>query len=229
MAFVRSALFALLLYVGSVPIVGLGGLLSLVWSPAIHGTVHLWGRYVRWLIEHVLGIRIVTRGTVPHRAVIVASKHQSAFETLISLSLWDNPAVVLKAELLRIPVWGYIARRHGAIPVDRDASTKAMRTMLRAAEAAVARDRPILIFPEGSRMPYGEAPPLKPGVAGLYRLLKLPVVPLALDSGRLWPRQSFVKRAGTVTLAFGEAIPPGLPREELEARLHAAINTDPTA
>jgi 1-acyl-sn-glycerol-3-phosphate acyltransferase len=228
MAFIRSALFTLLFYLGSVPIVLFGAILSVFRASAIQATAKLWARYF-WLLLPVLGIRVVIKGEIPQHAVIVASKHQSAFETIATLYLWKNPAVVLKAELMRIPFWGYIARRHGAIPVERDASTKAMRTMMRAAEAAIAEDRPIVIFPEGSRFPPGETPPLKPGVAGIYKLLKLPVIPVALDSGNVWPRRRFVKRPGTITLHFGELIPAGLDRRELEARLHAAINRDPTA
>jgi 1-acyl-sn-glycerol-3-phosphate acyltransferase len=82
----------------------------------------------------------------------------------------------------------------------------------------------VLIFPEGTRVAPGEQPPLQPGFAGLYKQLGLPVVPVALDSGRLWPRNSFVKRPGIVTVRFGEPIPPGLPRAEIEAKVHAAIN-----
>ena len=223
MAVIRSTLFALFFYLGSLLIVPTGALLSLVWEPAIRGTARLWARWF-WLLLPILGIRVVIRGEIPQHAVIVAAKHQSAFETIATLYLWDYPAVVLKAELMRIPFWGYIARRHGAIPVERDASTKAMRTMMRAAEAAIAEDRPIVIFPEGSRVPVGAAPDLKPGVAGLYKMLKLPVVPLALDSGKVWPRNAFVKRPGTITLDFGEEIPAGLDRREAEARIHAAIN-----
>jgi len=223
-SFLRSTLFALLFYLGSVPIVIGGALLSLVWRRAIQSTAKLWASYFWWLARHVLAIRVVVKGEVPQHAVIVASKHQSAFETIATLYLWDNPAVVLKAELMRIPFWGFIARRHGAIPVERDASTKAMRSMMRAAEAAIADDRPIIIFPEGSRVPVGEAPPLKPGVAGLYKMLKLPVIPLALDTGKVWPRRSFVKRPGTITFDFGEPIPAGLDRKEAERRIHEAIN-----
>jgi 1-acyl-sn-glycerol-3-phosphate acyltransferase len=223
-ALLRSTLFTLLFYLGSVPIVGGGALISLVWRPAIWHTARTWADWFWWLAHHVLAIKVVVKGKVPQHAVIVASKHQSAFETIATLHLWNNPAVVLKAELTRIPVWGYLARRHGAIPVERDASTKAMRSMMRAAEAAIADDRPIVIFPEGSRVPVGEAPPLKPGVAGLYKMLKLPVVPLALDTGKVWPRRSFVKRPGTITFDFGEPIPAGLDRKEAERRIHEAIN-----
>ena len=96
--------------------------------------------------------------------------------------------------------------------------------MLRAASAAIAEGRPIVIFPEGTRVPPGAQPPLQPGFAGLYRALGLPVVPVAVDSGRLWPRGKLVKHAGTITMRFGAPIPPGLPRAGIEARVHAAIN-----
>jgi 1-acyl-sn-glycerol-3-phosphate acyltransferase len=96
--------------------------------------------------------------------------------------------------------------------------------MLKAAKAAVAAGRPILIFPEGTRVPHGERPPLRPGIAGLYKSLGLPVVPIALDSGRLWPRRSFVKRPGVITMRVGEIIPAGLDRDEIEKRIHTAIN-----
>jgi 1-acyl-sn-glycerol-3-phosphate acyltransferase len=130
----------------------------------------------------------------------------------------------MKSELGRIPLWGRLTRAYGIIPVDRDGGGAALRKLLRAAGEAVAEGRPIVIFPEGTRVSPGERPPLEPGFAGLYRALNLPVVPVALDSGRIWPRRSFVKRPGVVTMRFGEVIPPGLPRREAEARVHAAIN-----
>ena len=96
--------------------------------------------------------------------------------------------------------------------------------MMRATAAAIAEGRSIVLFAEGTRVAPGERPPLQSGFAGLYRALKLPVVPLALDSGQLWPRRAFIKRPGIVTFRFGETIPPGLGREEIEAVVHAAIN-----
>jgi len=98
-----------------------------------------------------------------------------------------------------------------------------MRGMMRDAKVAVEQGRAIMIFPEGTRVKPGETPPLKPGFAGLYRMLGLPVVPVATDSGLVWPRKG-LKRPGVVTLRFGEVIPPGLPRAEAEARVHAAMN-----
>jgi 1-acyl-sn-glycerol-3-phosphate acyltransferase len=146
------------------------------------------------------------------------------YETLEYLLLLDNPAVVVKRELADVPLWGAIARKQGVIPVDRTGSAQALRVMLRAARAAVAARRPIVIFPEGTRVAPGEQPPLRAGFAGLYRALDLPVIPVALDSARVSPRRSFVKRPGAVTFRFGDPIPPGLPRAEAEARVHAAIN-----
>jgi 1-acyl-sn-glycerol-3-phosphate acyltransferase len=96
--------------------------------------------------------------------------------------------------------------------------------MLKAGREAIAEARPVIIFPEGTRVPHGEMAPLRPGVAGLYRALNLPVVPVALDSGCLWHRRRFVKHAGIVTFRVGDVIPTGLPREEVEARIHAGIN-----
>lgn len=117
-----------------------------------------------------------------------------------------------------------IARREGVIPVDRAGSAKALRRMMRAATAARDSGRSILIFPEGTRVAPGEQPPLQPGFAGLYKALDLPVVPVALDSGRLWPRNSFLKRPGIITIRLGDPVPAGLPRAEIEARVHAAMN-----
>lgn len=224
MALLRSLLFTLLFYLGSVPIVLYGALLGYFSERVVMATARFWAGFFRFLVRHVLGIEVVIHGTVPQHGVIVAAKHQSAWETIATLYLWERPAVVLKAELMRIPFWGAIARRHGVIPVDRAGSASAMRTMMRAAEKAIAADRPIIIFPEGTRTRIGEAPPLKPGFAGLYRHLKVPVVPVALDSGAVWPRRKFVKRPGRITLVFGEPIPPGLDRKTVEARVHAAIN-----
>jgi 1-acyl-sn-glycerol-3-phosphate acyltransferase len=164
-------------------------------------------------------------GDLPKGPVLVAAKHQSMFETIEMLLLLDEPAVVLKRELADLPGWGFVARRYGVIPVDRDGGAAALRRMLKAARDALAQGRPIVIFPEGTRVYPGEHPPLQPGFAGLYSALKLPVIPVALDSGRLWPRRGFVKRAGTVTFRFGEPIPAGLRRQEIEQRVHAAINS----
>jgi 1-acyl-sn-glycerol-3-phosphate acyltransferase len=137
--------------------------------------------------------------------------------------LTNLPVMVMKKELADIPLFGFMTRRYGVIPVERSAGAKALRNLMAEGQAAIAAGRQVIIFPEGTRVRPGETPPLRPGFAGLYRALGLPVVPVAVDSGRLWGR-GWVHHAGTVTFKVGEAIAPGLKRDEIEARVHAAIN-----
>ena len=224
MALVRSALFAFVFYGWTVFAVLLSFPISLLGTRALRGWAHLWVGFHRWCAAWLLGIRSRVEGAIPTGPALVAVKHQSMYETFEIILMLNEPAVVLKRELIAIPLWGWVVRRYGVIPVDRAGGGKALRQMMRAAEQAIAEGRPIVIFPEGTRVPPGEAPPLQPGFAGLYRALKLPVTPVALDSGRLWPRHRFVKQAGIVTVRFGAPLPPGLPRGEIEAAVHAQIN-----
>jgi 1-acyl-sn-glycerol-3-phosphate acyltransferase len=224
MAAFRSFLFALIFYGGTVPAVLFSFPISLLGTKAVRWWAHQWARFHRLCARYLLGVRTRIEGTPPRGACLVACKHQSMFETLEMILMLDEPATVLKRELADIPLFGWVTRRYGVIPIDRKGGATALRRMMRAAELAIAEGRPIVIFPEGTRVAPGETPPLQPGFAGLYRALKLPVVPVALDSGRLWPRGRFVKRPGIVTMRFQDEIEPGLPRAEIEARVHAAIN-----
>ena len=190
-----------------------------------------WARGSLWLARVLLGIRYEIRGqenlpaNMQESPVIIACKHQSTFETILFNIVVPRPAIVLKKELLNLPFYGWYSRRMGAIPVDRKGKTAAMRRMLRTAEAAVAQGRPIVIFPEGSRTAPGVKGMFHPGVAGLYRHLTLPVVPVALDSGLYWPRRQMVKKPGTIVVEYLPAIPPGLPRPEFMDTLAARIDT----
>jgi 1-acyl-sn-glycerol-3-phosphate acyltransferase len=224
MAAIRSALFALVFYAGT----ALAVLLALAALPlgrrALRKVAEGWALFHHLCAAWILGIRTRTEGEVPRQPVLVAAKHQSMFETIDVVVLLGSPAVVMKQELADIPLWGRAARLYGMIAVDRRGGAAALRRMLQAASEIIAEGRPIVLFPEGTRVAPGERPPLQSGFAGLYRALGVPVVPLAVDSGRLWPRRGFVKRPGVVTMRFGDPIPPGLPRKEAEARVHAAIN-----
>jgi 1-acyl-sn-glycerol-3-phosphate acyltransferase len=221
---VRSAAFALVFYSWSVVAVLLSFPISLLGTHALRGWAHVWLRTHRWCATWLLGIRSRVEGELPQGSALVAVKHQSMYETFEMILLLNEPAVVLKRELVDIPLWGWVVKRYGVIPVDRAGGAAALRRMMRAAEAAIAEGRPIVIFPEGTRVPPGETPPLQSGFAGLYRALKLPVVPVAVDSGRLWPRHRFRKYPGIVTMRVMPAVPPGLPRAEIEAAVHRAIN-----
>lgn len=185
-----------------------------------------WMRGLQALLRLVVGLSYEVRGleNLPDRPVIIASKHQSAWETVFFHLVRVDTVIGLKHELTRIPLFGWYLMIARNIRIDRGGAAKALRSLTEGARRAVAEGCSILIFPEGTRVAPGEQPPLKSGFAGLYSHLKLPVVPVAVDSGRLWPRNSFLKWAGIVTVRFGEPIPPGLPRAEIEARVHAAIN-----
>jgi 1-acyl-sn-glycerol-3-phosphate acyltransferase len=224
MAALRSLVFALIFYGGTVPAVLFSFPIGLLGTRAIRNWAHLWVRFHRLCARYLLGISSRIEGAPPTGAALVAVKHQSMYETLEIILMLREPAIVLKRELIRIPLWGWVVRRYGVIAVDRTAGAVALRAMMRAGEAAIAEGRPIVIFPEGTRVTPGTQPPLQPGFAGLYRALKLPVTPVAVDSGRLSPRNSFVKRPGTITFRFGETIPPGLKRDGIEAAVHRAIN-----
>jgi len=224
-ALLRSLLFAIIFYPFTVVAVLTAFLTLPFGDAALRRHAMRWVAFHGWCARKLLGITFRIEGALPRQQVFYAAKHQSMYETLELLAILPgDPAVVLKRELADIPLFGRIACHYGVIPVDRAGSAKALRRMMRAAQKAKAAGRPVLIFPEGTRVAPGERPPLQPGFAGLYKQLGLPVVPIALDSGRLWPRNSFLKRAGTVTIRFGGPIAPGLPRQEVEARVHAAIN-----
>jgi 1-acyl-sn-glycerol-3-phosphate acyltransferase len=218
----RSLLFYLAFYGGTVALLLAAMAMLPLSQSAFRAVVRTWSRWHRWCARWLLGIRVKTIGEVPREPVLIAIKHESFFEAIDLPSLLHFPAVFLKAELARLPLWGFASRHWGNIAVERSEGAKALRAMRAAALERTAEGRPLVIFPEGTRVAHGSGPPLQSGFAGLYKLLGLPVVPVAVDSGPLYHRRW--KGAGTITLRFGEPLPPGLPRAEIEARVHAAIN-----
>lgn len=220
---VRTVAFSIVFYGSSILIVATSPLSALFGRRQLQRHVHFWADTLYWSARLILGIDMRIEGAMPEGPVLFAAKHQSMYETVALVRVLEAPAMVMKRELSDIPVWGWSARRYGMIVVDRAASASALRGMMREAKETLADGRSVLIFPEGTRVDVGETPKLKSGLAGLYRMLGLPVVPIALDSGRVWPLKG-PSRPGIVTVRFGEPIPPGLPRPELEARVHAAIN-----
>lgn len=223
MALIRSLLFVLLFYPGTLLYVLSVIAVSPLGDAPVQAVVHAWSKFHHRLVRNVLGIRIQWDGAIPDGAYLIAVKHQSMMEAVDTLHFADTPVVVMKRELTTIPLFGWVTRRYGVIGVDRDAGASALRVMMKEARAAVAGGRPVIIFPEGTRVAYGASPPLQSGFAGLYRALGLPVVPVAHDVGRLW-HKGFVKQSGTVHFKVGDIIPAGLKRDEVEARVHQAIN-----
>ena len=223
----RSLAFNLA-FVGITAVIGVLGLPVLLgprhWSMRLG---RFWAKCVLWLLGSIAGLRGEVRGIehIPSGACLIAMKHQSAWDTLILQALFGDPAVVIKRELLWIPFYGWYARRAGSIPVDRRGGTAALRGMVAAARRVAAEDRPIVIFPQGTRTAPGQRLPYQPGVAALYQALGLPLVPAAVNSGLYWGRRGFLKRPGRIILEFLEPIAPGLPRREMMPELEARIET----
>ncbi|HET9810190.1 MAG TPA: lysophospholipid acyltransferase family protein [Sphingomicrobium sp.] len=223
MQLLRSILYALIFYPATFLFVLAGITATLFGTAATRRLVRSWASFSHELASGLLGIDSEVRGDMPAGAMLIAVKHESMYETLEMVRIAETPVVVLKRELSRIPLFGWLTRQYGVIPVDRSAGPKALREMIAAGRHAAVSDRAVVIYPEGTRVRPGESPPLRPGFAGLYRALGLPVVPVAVDSGRLWGK-GLLKRGGTIHFLIGETIPAGLKRDEIEARVHAAIN-----
>ncbi|MGQ3672346.1 lysophospholipid acyltransferase family protein [Xanthobacter sp. TB0136] len=229
MTVIRSLLFQICFYTATV-------LFMLAFLPALPFISRrgLWNTGVKWwlgtmnvLLRVTCGIRTRITGheNVPEGPLLIAAKHQSAWETLALLTHFRDPAFILKRELMNIPVFGWYLKKMGMIPVDRSAGPSALRDMAKRARAAADEGRQILIFPEGTRRPPGAPPAYKPGVSYLYAALKAPCLPVALNSGLFWPRRAFTRRPGTIRAELLPPIPPGLPRTEFSTRLEHDIET----
>lgn len=227
MTVLRAALFQLCFYLW-------GAGLVILFTPALLGPrqgsvfgMRIFGHGTIWLLKVIVGIRVEVRGreNVPKGGCIVAAKHQSAFDTLVYHPLLGDPAIVMKRELLWIPFYGQHSLKARMIPVDRSGGPSALKTLVRRGRAAVAEGRPVVIFPQGTRVAPGARAPYQPGLAALYGQLDVPVVPVATNSGLCWPRRSFAKHAGTIIVEFLPPIPPGLPRKVFSARVEQAIES----
>jgi len=223
----RSLLFNLLFYVTTTLFVVLGSPLLFAPRRWAMAALAIHGRFELWLLELIVGTKLEVRGAekLPKGPCLVASKHQSAWETFGLIPLFRDPALLMKRELFWIPFHGWFSRKFEMIPVDRDKGPAALRRMLREARKRVADGREIIIFPEGTRRAPGAPPEYKTGVLLLYDALDIPCVPVALNSGVFWPRRSLKRRPGTIVVEFLDPIPPGLPKAEFLKRLTDAIET----
>jgi 1-acyl-sn-glycerol-3-phosphate acyltransferase len=223
MALIRSLVYAAIFYPGTLLFVLTGLIASLFGRRPTLAVVLSWVDFHHWLARNILGVGVRVEGEVPPGPYLIAVKHQSMFETLEMVRLTHLPIIVIKKELSDLPLFGLMTRHYGAIPVERSAGAKALRNLVEQGKRAIATGRPIIIYPEGTRVRVGKTPELRSGFAALYRALGLPVIPIAVDSGRLWGT-GVVHQPGVVTFKVGDTIPPGLKRDEVERRVHAAIN-----
>jgi 1-acyl-sn-glycerol-3-phosphate acyltransferase len=223
----RSVAFVVVFYLNTAAFLLLGSWLLLAprrWAMAglkTHARASLW-----WL-RLIAGTRIEVRGLdkLPTGACLVAAKHQSAWDTFALVPLFEDPALVMKAELMRLPLYGWFSRKFGMIPIRREAGPSALREMIREAKARAAAGRQILVFPEGTRRLPGAPPDYKPGIVRLYESLGLPCVPLALNSGLFWPRREMTRYPGTIVVEILHPITPGLPRAQFKRELERRIET----
>lgn len=206
-------------------------LLPLLFFPHTYALwgVRFWTAGIFWSCDHILGLHFQVRGleNIPKGPLILAAKHQSVWETLIFHHLLFDPAIVLKQELLRIPLFGWYLKKAGTIPLSRSKNkgSQALKILLKKAQAALGKGQQILIFPEGTRSKPGQKGTYHAGVASLYLHLKVPVVPVALNSGLYWPRRGFFKSPGIVIVEFLDPIYPGLSRQDFMKRLEHDIES----
>lgn len=186
-----------------------------------------WGRVNLVLLRVVAGIDCEVRGLdkIPKGPLIVASKHQSAWETFALLPLFDSPLFIVKRELMWIPIFGWLMAKGRMVPVDRGAGSQALTNMTERAKVELADNRQLIIFPEGTRRPAGAEPRYKFGVAHLYAEEGVPCLPVALNSGLFWPRRSIRRLPGKVTVEILDPIAPGLDKREFFERLQREIET----
>jgi 1-acyl-sn-glycerol-3-phosphate acyltransferase len=221
----RSLIFNVLFYVVLTLYVVLGAEFFLVPRKTAIKALQHWARTSLWLLKVICGIGMEVRGRehIPRGAALVASKHQSLWETFAILPLLDDPAMVLKHELSYFPFFGWFIFKFRMIRVERSAGPSALKRMIADAKEATLSGRQIVIFPEGTRRSPDAPPDYKPGAAALYLNLGLPCTPVALNSGLYWPRRKFLRYPGTIVIEFLPAIPAGLRRKEFSARLERDI------
>lgn len=228
MIWLRSALFNLSFFVTT-------GVMAVLALPALLlpravtlRVMRVYARMVTWQMALILRLRVRVLGMerMPPGAVIIASKHQSAFDTIFWLGQVPAACYVLKQELLRLPVWGWHARRAGMIGVDRKAGARALRDMVRQARLRAGEGRQLVIYPEGTRTAPGTCLPYQPGVAALAAATALPVVPVATNSGVFWGRRAFSKHPGVITVSILPPLPAGLPRAALMSQLERSIEAE---
>jgi|TARA_B100001964_G_scaffold241119_1_gene312693 1-acyl-sn-glycerol-3-phosphate acyltransferase len=227
MLLLKSLLFNLFLYSGIIAIF-LIALPTLFLPPQF--TLYFGkflGHYVVFIVRIFLGTEVEFRGVInipKTEKYFVASAHQSMFETFALQSVLNYPVFILKKELLKIPLFGLYLKKIKSIEIVRDTTTKDNIGFFgKVASIIKNEDRPLLIFPQGTRVKIGEKAPFKKGVGRIYKALNISCVPVALNSGKVWPKKGIVKYPGKIIVSFLEPIKPGLNRDEFIKNLENKI------
>ena len=225
MTLIRSLLFNFLFILMTTAMGAFGIPLLLIRQKWVNAYGRLWGKISLNMLKHIVGLEYEVRGNIPTQASIIAAKHQSAWETIAFAVILDQPTFIMKRSLLFLPPLGPFLWRAGMIAIDRASGASAIRRMLTQTRLALKNSRSVIIFPEGTRKAPGAAPAYLPGVAAMYRGLEHSIIPVALNSGVFWGRNSFSKNRGNVVIEFLPPIEHGLDRRTFMRRLEHQIET----
>ena len=225
--FLRSLIFNILFYVVFVAWSVVALPTFLMPRAAMLKVASWWARSNIALMRLICGIKVEFRGVekIPKGPLIVASKHQSMWETISLLGFFEAPFFVLKRELLFIPLFGFFLIKTRMIAIDRAKGGRALLAVMRRAAEEVRHGRQFVIFPEGTRTAPCAPPQYKAGVGLIYSECGVPCLPVALNSGLFWPRRTFMRYPGTLVVEFLDPIQPGLKRDEFLARIQTTIET----
>jgi 1-acyl-sn-glycerol-3-phosphate acyltransferase len=213
----RSLMFSILFYVFFAVSAVAATAISLISPRSLPPFARFWSRTWLAMYRTICGVTYEVRGTenIPRGGCLLAVKHQSVWDTCALFAIFDRPVFVLKSELMFIPFFGWALARLGCIPVKRGTGKSALDNMVRGTRVALSQNKQVVIFPEGTRTMIGQAPNYKSGISHLYTALEVTCIPVALNSGALWPRRSFLRPPGIISIEVLAPIPPGLDRKEM--------------
>ncbi|MDC0385542.1 1-acyl-sn-glycerol-3-phosphate acyltransferase [Pelagibacteraceae bacterium] len=231
MQLIRSLIFNIFLYVGLITIFILAIPTLVLPSKFTIFFGRLSAKYIVLILRIILNTKVIFHGIENLKKVdnyFVASAHQSMFETFALQIPLDGPIFILKKELLNIPLFGWYLRKIGSIAIVRETTTKENLNFFDKVKERIEKSkRPLLIFPQGTRVKLDERPPFKKGIGRIYKALDLPCIPVALNTGKVWPKNSFMKFPGDIHISFLEPIMSGKDSEEftkdVENQIYAEI------
>lgn len=224
--FLRSLVFNIYVRLSSAIIFIIGAPFVAFGERSTFFACKIWAANVIYSAKYIAGINFVVKGTVPKGGVVLACKHQSAWETAVFHIIARHPAYVFKKELLYVPVFGLYLLASHQICIDRKGGASSIKKLIKDVNQCVKNNQPVIIFPEGTRKKFGAPPDYKAGIAAIYNNIEANVVPVALNSGKFWGRESFWKRSGTITISFLPPIAKGLSKQEFMQVLETQIESE---
>ena len=230
MQFLKSLIFNIFLYTGLIVIFILAIPTLFLPDKFVLFFGRLSARYIVFLLKKILNTKVVFHGLENLKKVdryFVASAHQSMFETFALQIPLDSPIFILKKELLKIPLFGWYLKKIGSIDIVRETTTKENLDFYDKIRSRIEKQkRPLLIFPQGTRVKFDEQPTFKKGAGRIYNSLNLPCIPVALNTGKVWPKSSFIKNSGDIHISFLEPIMPGKGKNDFMREIEEKIYSE---